>query len=126
MNSGLVDHYEFAKGDCKPFGQMSACHSIQTCRNVEFLRRYAFFGGGRHIMRIDVSPNIEKTWQQTHMESIQEQKDHRNVCIKAANNECNTQLRILDAYYNFRGNLASGGHRMPVREALHAAVVHKK
>ncbi|RMY95839.1 hypothetical protein D0864_05258 [Hortaea werneckii] len=139
-DSGLLDHYELAEGDCKSFGQLT-----RICRNVKFLRKYAFSGSGRHIMRVGVSPNMKETWQQAHLESIQEQKDHctwsgrhwdlasptrlllGNVCIKAAdNNECKTQPAILDAYYKSRSSMASGGHRMPKQEALHAAVVHKK
>ncbi|RMY73004.1 hypothetical protein D0863_04164 [Hortaea werneckii] len=138
MNSGLVDHYELAKGDCKTFEQLLACHSIRTCRNAECLRRHAFFGGGRHIMRVDVSPGIKEMWQQAHIESDQEQKDrrtwrwrHRHLAIPTRLSSCTVYIKaadnaILDAYYKFCGNLASGEHRMPKQEALHAAVLHWK
>ncbi|KAI7156498.1 hypothetical protein KC349_g6261 [Hortaea werneckii] len=108
------------------------------------LRGYAFSGGGRRIVRVDVSPDNGKTWQQAHIEGDQEQKGYRawswrhwdvaiptrllsgNICIKATDDGYNTQPETFAAYYNFRGNLANGWHRMPVKEALNAAVVHKR
>ncbi|KAI6793812.1 hypothetical protein KC363_g5594 [Hortaea werneckii] len=108
------------------------------------LRGYAFSGGGRRIVRVDVSPDNGKTWQQARIEGDQEQKGHRawswrhwdvaiptrllsgNICIKATDDGYNTQPETFAPYYNFRGNLANGWHRIPVKEALNTAVVHKR
>ena len=107
------------------------------------LQGYAFSGGGSRIVRVDVSPDNGKTWQQAHIEEA-EQKGQRswswrhwdlaiptrmlsgNVCVKATDDGYNTQPEKFAAYYNFRGNLANSWHRLPVSEALNSAVVHKE
>ncbi|KAF2478503.1 Oxidoreductase, molybdopterin-binding domain-containing protein, partial [Neohortaea acidophila] len=95
------------------------------------LRGYAFSGAGRRVVRVDVSPDNGKTWQQANIEDA-EQKGHRswswrqwnlaiptrmlsgNVCVKATDDGYNTQPENFTAYYNFRGNLANSWHRVPV------------
>lgn len=107
------------------------------------LRGYAFSGGGRRIVRVDVSPDDGKTWQQADIEEA-ELQGHRswswrhwkltiptrtlsgNVCVKATDDGYNTQPETFAPYFNFRGNLANSWHRLPVSEALKAPVLREE
>lgn len=106
------------------------------------LRGYAFAGAGRRIVRVDVSPDDGRTWQQAQFEAAQE-KGHRswswrqwslavpirllsgNICVKATDEGYNTQPETFGPYYNFRGNLANSWHRVPISEAIDAPSVQK-
>ena len=92
---------------------------------------YAFAGGGRRIVRVDVSPDEGKTWQQASFLDADE-KGHRawswrqwrlalpahklsgHICVKAVDESYNTQPDAFEAHYNVRGNLANGWHRVPI------------
>lgn len=106
------------------------------------LRGYAFSGAGRGIVRVDVSPDNGKTWQQAHIEAADEKGQRAwswrhwnlaiptrmlsgNVCVKAVDDGYNTQPEAFAAYYNFRGNLANSWHRLPVSKALDATVARE-
>jgi sulfite oxidase len=91
---------------------------------------YAFAGGGRKIVRVDISPDNGRNWQQAEILE-QEERGHkawswkqwriafptRDVrqyfLVKAVDDSYNTQPDGYDAHYNFRGNLTSGWHRVP-------------
>lgn len=96
------------------------------------LTGYAFSGGGREIVRVDVSPDDGKTWQQAHLlpddnrgskawswrrweSAIPVRKLRGNYCVKAVDDGYNTQPESFEPYYNFRGNLANAWHRVPVQ-----------
>ena len=104
------------------------------------LHGYAFSGGGRRIVRVDVSPDNGKTWQQAQLQDHNEQGQRswswrhwhlaiptrllsENVCVKATDDGYNTQPENFGPYYNFRGNLANSWHRVPVSEAMNAPLV---
>lgn len=111
------------------------------------LRGYAFSGAGRRIVRVDISPDDGKTWQQAELETPAEgegSQGHRawswqlwslavpvrmlsrNICVKASDEGYNTQPETFAPYFNFRGNLANSWHRLPVSEALNAPVVRQE
>ncbi|GAB7347698.1 hypothetical protein MBLNU459_g5260t1 [Dothideomycetes sp. NU459] len=98
------------------------------------IQGYAFSGGGRRIVRVDVSPDNGKTWQQAQiLES--EQKGNKAwswsqwriafekheveqaFLVKAVDESYNSQPDSFSAQYNFKGNLATGWHRVPANEA---------
>lgn len=107
------------------------------------LRGYALSGGGRRVVRVDVSPDNGKTWQQAEFHHAEE-KGHRswswrqwslavptrllsnNVCVKATDDGYNTQPENFPPYYNFRGNLANSWHRVPVADVLNSRITAKK
>lgn len=96
------------------------------------LQGYAYAGGGRRIVRVDVSPDNGKTWQQAQILEQTEKGSkawswkqwriafpihevEKMYLVKAVDDSYNTQPDSFEAQYNFRGNLASGWHRVPVR-----------
>lgn len=103
---------------------------------------YAISGGGRRIVRVDVSPDNGKTWQQAELHEAAA-KGHRswswrqwslavpmrvlsgNICVKAIDESYNTQPENFDHYYNFCGHLANCWHRFPVAEAVKSNTVEK-
>ena len=97
------------------------------------LEGYAYAGGGRDIVRVDVSPDKGKTWWQAQLLAPPEQasKDDQKswawkqwrlalprdvvkeeFCVKAVDDAYNTQPEGFDPYWNFRGNLANSWHRV--------------
>ncbi|KAK5107703.1 hypothetical protein LTR62_000897 [Meristemomyces frigidus] len=103
------------------------------------LQGYAFAGGGRHIVRVDVSPDEGRTWLQAHLQedgakigAFGSPDDRRawawrlwrvvvpvtqvsgKFCIKAIDDSYNVQPDTFEPNYNFRGNLANAWHRVPV------------
>lgn len=99
------------------------------------LRGYAFSGAGRRIVRVDVSPDDGRTWQQAQFEAAEEKGQRSwswrqwslavptrllsgNICIKATDEGYNTQPERFGPYYNFRGNLANSWHKVPISEAI--------
>jgi sulfite oxidase len=92
---------------------------------------YAFAGGGRRIVRVDVSPDDGRTWQQAQILEAEEKgakawswrqwrmafPSHElsgHICVKAVDESYNTQPEGYAAHYNVRGNLANGWHRVSV------------
>lgn len=92
---------------------------------------YAFAGGGRRIVRVDVSPDDGKTWQQAQILQADEKgakawswrqwrlafPSHElsgHICVKAVDESYNTQPEYYAPYYNVRGNLSNGWHRVSV------------
>ncbi|KAK4540681.1 hypothetical protein LTR36_009012 [Oleoguttula mirabilis] len=103
------------------------------------LEGYAFAGGGRHIVRVDVSPDRGRTWMQAQLlengakvGASGSPDDHRawawkqwrvavpstqvsgKFCVKATDDSYNVQPDTFEPTYNFRGNLANAWHRVPV------------
>lgn len=93
------------------------------------LQGYAFSGGGRRIVRVDVSPDNGKTWQQAQILE-NDAKGHKAwawshwriafakhevdkvFLVKAVDESYNTQPDSFEPHYNFKGNLTSGWHRV--------------
>jgi sulfite oxidase len=98
------------------------------------LQGYAFSGGGRGIIRVDVSTDDGRTWTQAQLKAheskgskawswqqwelaIPARKARGYFCVKAVDEAYNSQPEGFEAYYNFRGNLANGWHRVPVHRS---------
>lgn len=92
---------------------------------------YAFSGGGREIVRVDISVDAGRTWDQAELADESEQdkgaqhwswkrwhyivdkdKVGPEVLVKAIDEAYNTQPDTHGATYNHRGNLASAWHRV--------------
>ena len=103
------------------------------------LEGYAFSGGGRHIVRVDISPDRGHTWLQAQLledgnkvGASGSPDDHRSwgwkqwraavpaglvsgkFCVKATDDGYNVQSDTFEPTYDFRGNLACAWHRVPV------------
>ena len=94
------------------------------------LEGYAFSGGGRKIVRVDVSADDGISWDQAEL-LPEDARGHKawgwqrwkfiiparlvgkKFAVKAVDEAYNTQPDSFEAHYNFRGNLASGWHRLP-------------
>lgn len=92
---------------------------------------YAFSGGGRGVVRVDVSVNGGHTWSQAELLKADDAKGCKSwawrqwkfivprrevgrvIVVKAVDEAYNTQPDSYEAHYNFRGNLTSGWHRVP-------------
>ncbi|MCJ1296408.1 hypothetical protein MMC34_007974 [Xylographa carneopallida] len=91
---------------------------------------YATSGGGRSIVRVDVSTDNGKTWDQAEIErhAVCGSKDWSwkrwrytvpkgsmgsMVVVKAVDEAYNCQPETYGPIYNLRGNLASAWHRVP-------------
>ncbi|MCJ1459029.1 hypothetical protein MMC28_009406 [Mycoblastus sanguinarius] len=98
----------------------------QDCVAVE---GYALSGGGRKIVRVDVSADGGRSWHQA--EILQDERKGsrawawtrwrwvipkhqagRSFVVKAVDEAYNTQPESYDANWNFRGNLTSAWHRV--------------
>lgn len=96
---------------------------------------YAFSGGGRKIIRVDISVDDGKTWDQANIEPDQAlgnkawswtrwsyKCDSRpsadnHVVVKAVDEAYNVQPDTHGPTFNFRGNLTNAWHRVRVGEA---------
>lgn len=93
---------------------------------------YAFAGGGRKIVRVDVSPDQGRTWQQAQLLENDEKGSkswswkhwriafekhnlEKTFLVKAVDEAYNTQPESYSAIYNFKGNLTTAWHRVPTR-----------
>ncbi|KAL8715221.1 MAG: hypothetical protein Q9220_001179 [cf. Caloplaca sp. 1 TL-2023] len=93
---------------------------------------YSFAGGGRKIIRVDVSADDGRTWHQAELLPDQSrgakawawtrwrwvlprQQAGRCFVVKAVDEAYNTQPAEYEANYNFRGNLTSSWHRVGYR-----------
>ena len=92
---------------------------------------YAFSGGGRKIIRVDVSTDDGRTWNQaeTHIDPVndgtrdwswkrwryivpEKKLVGATVVVKAVDNAYNGQPEYHDPTYNLRGNLTAAWHRV--------------
>ena len=97
---------------------------------------YSFAGGGRRIIRVDVSANNGRSWQQAELLSPPKESSPKGAkawawtrwrwvlprsqagrcfVVKAVDEAYNTQPAEYEANYNFRGNLTSSWHRVGYR-----------
>ncbi|TVY43137.1 putative sulfite oxidase, mitochondrial [Lachnellula subtilissima] len=93
---------------------------------------YAYSGGGREIVRVDISKDNGKTWDQAELVQA-ENRGSKAWCwkqwryqipaaefrgsvlaVKATDEAYNTQPETHDSTYNVRGNLATAWHRVKV------------
>ena len=93
---------------------------------------YSFSGGGRRIVRVDVSADDGRSWHQA--EFLQDESKGakswawtrwrwvlprwqvgRNFVVKAIDEAYNTQPGQYEPAYNFRGNLTNAWHRVEYR-----------
>jgi sulfite oxidase len=93
---------------------------------------YAYSGGGREIIRVDISIDNGKTWDQAELlddcvkgnkawcwkrwryNGLKRCDGKTTVLVKATDEAYNTQPESYDAIYNVRGNLATAWHRVTV------------
>ena len=93
---------------------------------------YAYSGGGRAIVRIDVSTDDGKTWDQAEMDedasagcrnwswrrwryTVLKKSIGPSVVVKAVDEAYNTQPESYEPTYNLRGHLTSAWHRVPYK-----------
>ena len=93
---------------------------------------YSFSGGGRKIVRVDVSADNGRHWHQAELLPADSKgakawawtrwrwvvpKSQVGKCfvVKAVDEAYNTQPDDCEPYYNFRGNLTSSWHRVDYR-----------
>lgn len=93
---------------------------------------YSYSGGGRGIVRVDVSADGGKTWQQAELLPdeakgskawawkrwrwvVPRRDAGRCFVVKAVDESYNTQSNDYESTYNFRGNLTSSWHRVEYR-----------
>lgn len=91
---------------------------------------YAIAGGGRQIVRVDVSVDDGRSWNQAELLPddakgvkawawkrwryvVPRRLAGRQFVVKAVDEAYNTQPDEYEPNYNFRGNLTSGWHRVP-------------
>jgi sulfite oxidase len=94
---------------------------------------YAYSGGGREIVRVDISADGGKTWDQAELledggkgskawcwkrwryKGLKRGSEgHVTVLVKATDDAYNTQPESYKHIYNVRGNLATAWHRVTV------------
>lgn len=93
---------------------------------------YCYSGGGRRVVRVDVSANGGDTWCQAELLPdeakgakawawkrwrwvLPRREAGRCFVVKAIDESYNTQPNEYEPTYNFRGNLTSSWHRVPYR-----------
>lgn len=91
---------------------------------------YALSGGGRRIIRVDISADDGRSWNQAELLPneakgakawawtkwryvIPRRLAGRQFVVKAVDEGYNVQPDSYEPHYNFRGNLTSGWHRVP-------------
>ena len=96
------------------------------------LKGYAWSGGGRAIVRVDVSLDGGKTWQVANLLGenklhrawawklwqatlpLPEGKDSLEICVKAVDSSYNSQPDTVAPIWNLRGVLSNAWHRVNV------------
>ncbi|RDW77907.1 hypothetical protein BP5796_05759 [Coleophoma crateriformis] len=104
--------------------------STEESRNQLTVEGYAYSGGGREIVRVDISTDGGKSWDQAELlsDSTKGSKawcwkrwrytgpcrscDETTLVVKATDEAYNTQPESYEAIYNPRGNLATAWHRV--------------
>ena len=93
---------------------------------------YSFAGGGRRIVRVDISANNGRTWSQAELLPdegkgakawawtrwrwvVPRRQAGRCFVVKAVDEAYNTQPDDYESNYNFRGNLTNSWHRVGYR-----------
>jgi len=97
------------------------------------LEGYAISGGGRDIIRVDISADGGKSWAQAkiHPDVTQGRKSWswkrwewvvpksqagKAFVVKAVDESYNSQPESYEAQYNFRGNLTNAWHKIELRD----------
>jgi sulfite oxidase len=113
-----------------------ASEPCQKCHSPYSISGYAYSGGGREIVRVDISTDNGATWDQADLldddmkgskawcwkrwtyhgmkDCGQNKKVH--VLVKAVDDAYNTQPESYKDIYNVRGNLATAWHRVDYEE----------
>lgn len=96
---------------------------------------YAYSGGGREIVRVDISVDGGKTWDQADLvddrakgskawcwkrwryTGLRRDSGKTVVLVKATDEAYNTQPESYECIYNARGNLATAWHRVELEKA---------
>ncbi|OCT51826.1 Sulfite oxidase [Cladophialophora carrionii] len=90
---------------------------------------YAYSGGGREIVRVDISADGGRTWQQADLlpdeskgqkswswrlwqATVSKPPAGAEFVVKAVDDSYNTQPESYEAQWNFRGNLTTAWHRV--------------
>lgn len=122
VQSAIVSLKDLPKGD-----RLLQVYGLEE-EAVE-VKGYAFAGGGRAIVRVDVSPDDGRTWTQAELLDddalgskrwawkqwrlvVPKRLAGRYFIVKAVDDSYNTQPESFEPFYNFRGNLTSGWHRV--------------
>ena len=97
-----------------------------------FVSGYAWSGGGRRIIRVDVSVDNGKTWHVAHLMDPQNHSLNRqwswtrwelnapvdkgevDVWVRAVDSSYNVQPETMADIWNLRGLMASGYHKIKV------------
>jgi sulfite oxidase len=113
-----------------------ASEPCKKCNSPFSISGYAYSGGGREIVRVDISTDNGKTWDQADLLdddmkgskawcwkrwSYHGMKDcgegkKVHVIVKAVDETYNTQPESYKDIYNVRGNLATAWHRVEYEE----------
>lgn len=123
VQSAITSLKDLSKGD-----RMLQVYGLEE--DAVEVKGYAFSGGGREIIRVDVSPDDGRTWMQAELLRddakgskrwawkkwrlvIPRQLAGKTFVVKAVDDGYNTQPESHEPFYNFRGNLTTGWHRVP-------------
>lgn len=107
--------------------RLNEVHGLQ--KDAACLQGYAFSGGGREIIRVDISADDGKTWRQAELLDNQNRgakvwswkrwrltipKDQVGCCftVKAVDESYQAQPENHDNNWNFRGNLSTAWQRV--------------
>lgn len=113
----------------------SAFTSVSKLNEALVAQGFAYSGGGREIVRVDVSEDNGKTWKQADLMEGDRSGNKKwswtrwkyqispegaatgaQLVVKATDEAYNTQPEHHDCIYNFRGNLATAWHRLLLKE----------
>ena len=107
----------------------------ETEEDAVEIEGYAFSGGGREVVRVDVSSDGGRSWQQACLlpddpqglkrwswkrwqATVKKSIPGEMYVVKAVDDSYNTQPESYEAQWNFRGNLTTAWHRVqhPVKK----------
>ncbi|KAL2061448.1 hypothetical protein VTL71DRAFT_7721 [Oculimacula yallundae] len=115
----------------------SPCVALEgvKCKNAHMkVEGYAYSGGGREIVRVDISADGGATWDQAELlddvssgskawcwkrwrYTLGDRSVGRaSLMVKATDEAYNTQPQSYESIYNARGNLATAWHRVDVEQ----------
>lgn len=113
--------------------QSAITNIIRSKQSPVSVQGFAYSGGGRRIVRVDVSCDGGKTWRQACLRkdnaqgtrrwawtlwNIEWQRDEvredAEFVVKAVDEAHNGQPQTMDGIWNFRGLLGNAWHRVPM------------
>jgi sulfite oxidase len=117
--------------------QRQSSNSSKTLKSTPVtVEGYAYSGGGRAIVRVDISVDGGKSWDQAELLEDSQAKGSKAWCwkrwrysgalvqeanatilVKATDEAYNTQPQSYESIYNARGNLTTAWHRVDVGDA---------